>query len=626
MNRLRRTEFREAMERSRRFLGLSERQSESTDRSSTLLDHVSIRTRGQAEQRFLEHYDLPSDAPGPLERLSILSGDETDYAETVHTRLAAMRDRILSTTPLEMNPQPSDLPADTPRWVVGEDTDISRDGTQPIWREVLDKQRRIAPHEPIGDAELGSPQISDLGPAPTSSSNAGFWPPLLTTRPDSDFSRWQRGPSNRMATQAANEVIDYPSVRLNPLMIHGGPGTGKSHLLWAIGESLQSGIPNRDVRLVTSETFPAEKIPEGWDDLLMRASALLVDDADRIIMRPKGAEMLAKIVGWAIDIGAQVILTASRRLASESLPIGRLRQAIASGVHVELGIPTEETLLLYLRRVSLSRGISLTDPQLNVIASRSRGQWSRVKADFETVCLSIEAGAELFGADEVATLLSGKEPPMRDENVQDTIDADSIGAQIVTEVLDSVLPEPAEHRAEIISEQLDIQDDYIPPEIKLPPSHEAAERLAGDQLREHLQEIESRRAAASSSPELYAGSSLEALTDSALSRLENVIHEHRFELRELTSEISNISEQIGTASESDLISFADRMLSIESHLDKLHDITTGSQIPEVEDFDPGDLLQPVSRKVLIPKQEMREMKAILIPIRRRVLLPVSEIS
>ncbi len=340
MSRLRRTEFREAMERSRRFLGISDSGDESSTRESTLLDHVSIRTRGMTEKRLLEKFDIPNDAPGPLERLSILSGDETDYAETVHARLEAMRGRILRSSPLDLETQPSDLPVDTPRWVVGEDSEGIRDGTQSIWREVLDKQRRIAPHEPIGEAELGSPQIIDSGVAPISSNHAGFWPPLLTSRPDTDFSRWQRGPSNRMATQAANEVIDYPGIRLNPLMINGGSGTGKSHLLWAIGESLRSGIPDRDVRLITSETFPAEQLPDGWDDLLMRASSLLIDDADRIIMRPKGAEMLANLVGWAIDIGAQVIITSSRKLDSESLPIGRLRQAVASGVHVGIDYPS----------------------------------------------------------------------------------------------------------------------------------------------------------------------------------------------------------------------------------------------------------------------------------------------
>ncbi|MEE3310477.1 MAG: DnaA/Hda family protein, partial [Candidatus Thermoplasmatota archaeon] len=454
-----RTPLRDAMERSRRFLGESERPDPSPAGKSTLLDNVSIRERARAEARFAARHDLPSNAPSPLERLSILSGDDSDYAETVHARLEAMRGRILEDSPLKLDSRASDLPAGTPRWVTGEDGPNTRDPIVPIWREVLDQHRGLNPPESLGEVELGSPQISDPGPAPSSEEFAGYWPPYLTERPGLDFSTWQQGPSNRIATQAASEVIDYPGRRLNPLLIHGTSGTGKSHLLWAIGESLHSAIPDRDVRLITAETFP-EHLPDGWDDLLLYASSLLIDDADRILMRPTGAANLANVVGWAIDIGAQVIFTSSRRLAADSLPIGRLRQAITSGVHVELGTPSESTMLMMLRRNTLSRDVSLTDPQLQVIVSRSRGQWSRAKADFETVCLALDSGASLMGAVDVRTLLSGEPPTMSDDAVEEAMDTDSRGAQIVAEVLDAVLPEPAEHRAEIISERLDVTDDY----------------------------------------------------------------------------------------------------------------------------------------------------------------------
>jgi len=617
-----RSNFREAMERSRRFLGHSGGDDDrKNEQKSTLFDHISIREKKRSEQRFIERHDLPSDAPGPLDRLSILSGDETNYAETVHSRMEAMRSRILQSSPLELEVDPSELPPGTPRWVVGEDSPTDRDGVRPVWREVLDQQRHISPPEPLTEAELGSPQITE--PMSPSVHYAGYWPPILSPRPNSNFSKWQRGPSNRVATQAANEVIDYPGKRLNPLLISGPSSSGKSHLLWAIGDSLAANIPDRDVRLITSETFPAEELPDGWDDLLMRASTLLIDDTDRIIRRPKGADLLANLVGWAIDIGAQVVLTSSRKLSSDSLPVGRLRQAILAGVHVELKQPSEETVLLFLRKNSLSRGVSLTDPQLKIIASRCRGEWSRAKAEFETVCLSIESGAELIGTAEIISLLSGNEPLMRDDEIETVLDSDSIGAKIVSDVLDTVLPEPADYRAEIISKGLDWNDDYEPPQISLPNSYDSAQKIAGDQLRGHLQEIEARSRAATSKPELFAGSNLEALTDNALGRLENVIHEHRFELRELTSEISEISDQIGSASESELVSFADRMLAIELHLDKLRDLTTGVRGLEVEDFNPSELLQPVSRKVLVPKKPQREMKAILRPLKRRVLLPIS---
>ena len=615
-----RTPLRDAMERSRRFLGESERKLPLPEGKSTLLDNMSIRERARAEARFAARHDLPANAPSPLERLSILSGDDSDYAETVHARLEAMRGRILEDSPLNLDVEHSNLPAGTPRWVVGEDGSDSRDPIVPIWREVLDQHRGLNPNEPLGESELGSPQITDAGIAPSSKEFAGYWPPYLTERPGLDFACWQQGPSNRIATQAASEVIDYPARRLNPLLIHGSSGTGKSHLLWAIGESLHTGIPDRDVRLITAETFP-EHLPDGWDDLLLYSSALLIDDADRVLLRPTGAANLANVIGWAIDIGAQVILTSSRRLAADSLPMGRLRQAITSGVHVELGTPSEATMLLMLRRSTLSRGVSLTDPQLQVIVSRSRGQWSRAKADFETVCLALESGAVMMGAVDVKTLLSGEEPTMSDSVVEEPIDSDVRGAQIVSEVLDSVLPVPAEHRAEIISERMEFTDDYVPPEITLPSSLDAAESLTADVVRDHLQEIEERGAKSTSAPQIPVGQNIDALTESALEHLESIIHEHRFELRELNREIHHISRKVDTASSDELVSFTDRMLAIENHLDKLQELSAGEYAPPIDDFDPGELIQATERPVLIPDYSEPAM-AILWPLKRRVLLPV----
>ena len=615
-----RTPLREAMERSRRFLGDSKQPEEGPKGESTLLDHVSIRERIRAEARFAKRYDLPVGAPSPLERLSILSGDDSGYGEMVQSRLEAMRGKILQGSPLNLEGESSRIPTDVPRWVAGEGDIVSNDPVVPIWREVLEEHRGLNPAEPLGETDLGSPQIIDSGPASASRDYAGHWPPYLPKRSGLDFGSWQQGDSNRIATQAASEVIDYPARRLNPLLIHGTAGTGKSHLLWAIGESLHNGIPDRDVRLITAETFP-EHLPDGWDDLLLYASTLLIDDADRILMRPSGPANLADVIGWSIDIGAQVILTSSRRLAADSLPMGRLRQAVSSGVHVELGSPSEGTMLLLLRRNTLSRGVSLTDPQLQVIVSRSRGQWSRAKADFETVCLALEAGALLVGAVDVRELLSGEAPTIVEASEESSIDVETKGAQIVADVLDSVLPESVDNRAEIVSERVQLSDDYVPPELHLPTSSEAINSLASDSLRGHLKDIENRGKRANITPQIPVGNNIDALTDSALDNLEKIIHEHRFELRELNREIHHISRKVDTASSDELVSFTDRMLAIENHLDKLQELGSGEYAPEIENFNPSDLLEPRKHPVLVPEKN-EPGKAILWPLKRRVLLPV----
>ncbi len=110
-----RTPLRDAMERSRRFLGESDRQKPGPEGESTLLDHISIRERIRAEARFAKRHELPTNAPTPLERLTILSGDDTGYAEMVQERLESMRGKILQDSPLNLDSDESPIPTDIPR-------------------------------------------------------------------------------------------------------------------------------------------------------------------------------------------------------------------------------------------------------------------------------------------------------------------------------------------------------------------------------------------------------------------------------------------------------------------------------------------------------------------------------
>ena len=226
-----------------------------------------------------------------------------------------------------------------------------------------------------------------------------------------------------------------------------------------------------------------------------------------------------------------------------------------------------------------------------------------------------------MGAVDVQTLLSGDQPTMVEEVAEESMDTDARGAQIVSEVLDAVLPEPAEHRAEIISERMEVTDDYVPPEITLPSSLDAAESLTSDTLRGHLEEIAERGSKSTSQPEIPVGKNIDALTDSALNHLESIIHEHRFELRELNREIHQISRKVDSASSDELVTFTDRMLAIEGHLDKLQELSVGEYAPEIKDFNPGELIQATEIPVLIPDYSEPQM-AILWPLKRRVLLPV----
>jgi len=74
--------------------------------------------------------------------------------------------------------------------------------------------------------------------------------------PQFSFESFVVGPSNRFAHGAALAVASHPGDVYNPLFIYGPPGVGKTHLLYAIANSIRNPI-----RRPTSFTSRATNLP-----------------------------------------------------------------------------------------------------------------------------------------------------------------------------------------------------------------------------------------------------------------------------------------------------------------------------------------------------------------------------
>ncbi|HYO16209.1 MAG TPA: DnaA/Hda family protein [Thermoanaerobaculia bacterium] len=74
------------------------------------------------------------------------------------------------------------------------------------------------------------------------------------------FDTFVLGRSNEFAHAAASAVAGAPSTSYNPLFIYGGVGLGKTHLLHAIGHSIQGRYPHLRVLYLAAEQFVNELI------------------------------------------------------------------------------------------------------------------------------------------------------------------------------------------------------------------------------------------------------------------------------------------------------------------------------------------------------------------------------
>jgi chromosomal replication initiator protein DnaA len=153
--------------------------------------------------------------------------------------------------------------------------------------------------------------------------------------------------ANQFAVHAADAVIEEPGKRYNPLFLHGPKGTGKTHLLHAIGNELSSlsGGAAR-VAVVDVGEFSNELISAIQDGAIERfraryrgVDALLFDDVQLCDGTERTQEELFHIFNAVYDQGKQIVLAGDRPPKELSKLAERLRSRFEGGLVVELQPP-----------------------------------------------------------------------------------------------------------------------------------------------------------------------------------------------------------------------------------------------------------------------------------------------
>ena len=121
-------------------------------------------------------------------------------------------------------------------------------------------------------------KVTQVQQNPNTSSNQTLLNPSYT------FDNFVMGSSNQFAYTTSKSVAQKPGILYNPLLIYGGTGLGKTHLLQAIGNyNLSLG---KNVIYVTSEQFLNEFIStikhltptEKFREKFRKCDILLIDD------------------------------------------------------------------------------------------------------------------------------------------------------------------------------------------------------------------------------------------------------------------------------------------------------------------------------------------------------------
>ena len=175
---------------------------------------------------------------------------------------------------------------------------------------------------------------------------AGEMPP---GGPNPAFTRegFDEGASNQMAVHAADAVIAQPGTRYNPLLVTGGSGVGKTHLVHAIGNAIaERAGPAFKVACVHAQTLVDELIVaiqegtvERWRNRYRAADALIVDDVQFLAGKERTQDEFFFVFNALTEAGKQIILSSDRLPAEIPELAARLRSRFEGGLVAEIQPP-----------------------------------------------------------------------------------------------------------------------------------------------------------------------------------------------------------------------------------------------------------------------------------------------
>lgn len=246
------------------------------------------------------------------------------------------------------------------------------------------------------------------------------------------FDNFVLGKSNELASAAARQVAQNPGKVYNPLLLYGGTGLGKTHLLHAAGRLIAQRDGRARILYLHSEKFVSEMIQalrrDNIDQFKKRyrtVDALLIDDIQFFAGKDRSQEEFFHTFNSLLEAQQQIILTCDRYPKEVEGIEARLRSRFGWGLTVSIEPPDFETRVAILLKKAAERDVELDQDVAYLIAKRMR---SNVR-DLEGALNSLIANARFsnrtidltFCQETLKDLLAVHDRLITLENIQKTV-------------------------------------------------------------------------------------------------------------------------------------------------------------------------------------------------------------
>jgi chromosomal replication initiator protein len=179
---------------------------------------------------------------------------------------------------------------------------------------------------------------------------------------------------NKYTFAAAQAVARNLGTSYNPLLIYGGVGLGKTHLMQAIGNYVHSNSESKII-FISAENFMNEfiesindkKTASSFRNKYRHTDLLMIDDIHSLKYGDATLAELFNTYEALHNANKQIIFTCDRPVSELKNLTDRLKSRLGSGLNVEIQLPDYETRFAIARSKIKIYGINIPDDVISFV-------------------------------------------------------------------------------------------------------------------------------------------------------------------------------------------------------------------------------------------------------------------
>lgn len=220
--------------------------------------------------------------------------------------------------------------------------------------------------------------------------------------PQYTFERFVVGSGNRFAHAASVALAQNPKANsFNPIFLYGGSGLGKTHLMHAIGNYVNTNHSDMKILYVQTEQFVNEFIytiqVNNYDvfrNKYRNCDLLLIDDIQFIAGKERMQEEFFHTFNALYEAGSNIVITSDKPPQSLLTLEERLRTRFSSGLIVDIQAPDYETRVAILNKKAELNRQTISDDVIDYIANNVTSNIRELEGAYNTVmAYSLLAGS-----------------------------------------------------------------------------------------------------------------------------------------------------------------------------------------------------------------------------------------